>query len=138
MIDKLKAMLIRHEGEVNHAYPDSEGYITIGVGRLIDKRLGGGISHDEAMFLLENDIQKALSDCHREFPWFSLLDEDRQLVILDMVFNLGIGRFKGFKKTIEYIRKGQYILASEEMLRSRWAEQVGNRAVELSEMMKND
>lgn len=137
MIKELKEMLVRHEGEVNHAYPDSEGYITIGVGRLIDKRLDGGISHDEAMFLLDNDIQEVIKDCHNNFGWFSHLDDERKIVIINMVFNMGINRFKGFKKTIGYISNGEYSMAAEEMLDSKWADQVGKRAIELSHIMRD-
>ena len=129
-------MLIRHEGEVNHAYEDSEGYITIGIGRLIDKRKGGGISHAEAMYLLDNDIIEATSQCQREFPWFHLLDDARQLVVLNMVFNMGITTFKKFKKTIYFIKIGDYSAASKEMLDSQWRRQVGNRALELSRIME--
>ena len=136
MIKELKKMLIRHEGEVNHAYEDSEGYITIGIGRLIDKRKGGGISHAEAMYLLDNDIIEATSQCQREFPWFHLLDDARQLVVLNMVFNMGITTFKKFKKTIYFIKIGDYSAASKEMLDSQWRRQVGNRALELSRIME--
>jgi lysozyme len=137
MIKKLKLLLLKHEGEVNHAYQDSEGYWTIGVGRLIDQKKGGGISHDEAMFLLENDIDRIITLCYGEFPWFTKLDETRKMVVLNMVFNLGLGNFKNFKKTISYIEKGQYSQAATEMLDSKWANQVGVRAIELSEMMKH-
>ena len=136
MIEELKQLLIKHEGEVNHAYTDSEGYITIGVGRLIDKKLNGGISHDEAMYLLDNDIKTVLGQCDREFDWFDGLDETRKIVILNMVFNLGLNGFKKFKKTISYIKPGDYESAATEMLDSAWSIQVGIRAIELSKMMK--
>ena len=137
MIEELKLLLINDEGEVNHAYQDSEGYLTIGVGRLIDKRKGGGISHDEAMYLLDNDIVKVLTECQREFPWFHLLDDVRQIVILSMVFNMGMPNFKGFKKTIQYIKKHQFKEASIEMLDSKWASQVGpTRSGRLSTIMR--
>ena len=137
MIEKLKQLLIKHEGEVNHAYTDSEGYLTIGVGRLIDERRNGKISHDEAMYLLDNDIKTVIGQCDRTFDWFDDLDEARKIVILNMVFNLGINGFKKFKKTIQYIDNENYEEASKEMLDSAWRIQVGNRALELSEMMKN-
>ena len=135
MKEVLKDMLIQHEGEVNHAYEDSEGYLTIGVGRLIDKRRGGGISHDEAMYLLDNDINEVIEECENAFNWFKDLDEIRQVVVANMVFNMGMPNFKEFKRTIFYIQSGAYIQASAEMLDSKWATQVGRRAKELSEMM---
>ncbi|MCK4814466.1 lysozyme [bacterium] len=136
MIEKLKLMLMRDEGEVNHAYQDTEGYWTIGVGRLIDNRKGGGISHEESMYLLGNDIKTVLGQCDREFDWFDTLDEARKIVVLNMVFNLGIGNFKKFKKTIAFISAGDYDEASIEMLDSTWSSQVGNRAARLSTIMK--
>ena len=136
MIEELKKMLIRDEGEVNHAYKDSEGYLTIGVGRLIDKDKGGSISHDEAMYLLNNDIKAVIGQCDREFDWFDTLDEARKIVVLNMVFNLGIRGFSKFKKTIYFIKIGDYSEASVEMLDSAWSNQVGVRAARLSTIMK--
>lgn len=136
MIEELQKMLIRHEGEVNHAYQDSEGYWTIGVGRLIDKRKGGGITHDEAMYLLGNDIANTVEQCIT-FHWFGSLSDNRKLVIANMVFNMGLPTFKQFKKTIKYIEDGRYDKAAMEMLSSRWADQVGKRATELSDLMRN-
>jgi len=137
MIEKLKQLLIRHEAEVNHAYEDSEGWLTIGVGHLIDERKGGKISHAASMFILDEDIAEVMGQCDRAFDWYDELDETRKIVVLNMVFNLGINSFKKFKKTIHYIDIENYELASEEMLASKWARQVGIRAIELSEMMKN-
>lgn len=137
MIEQLKKILIEDEGEVNYAYQDSEGFWTIGVGRLIDKRKGGGISHGEAMYLLDNDIISKLTECQREFPWFSLLDDARQIVVMSMVFNMGMPNFKGFKKTIEYIKDHKFESASLEMLNSKWAGQVGpKRSGRLSTIMR--
>ena len=111
--------------------------MTIGVGRLIDKRKGGKISHDEAMYLLDNDIKAVIGQCDRAFDWFDELDETRKIVILNMVFNLGIDGFKKFKKTIQHIENKNYEEAAIEMLDSAWSIQVGRRAIELSQMMKD-
>ena len=138
MIAKLKEMLVRHEGEVNHAYQDSEGYWTIGIGHLIDKRKGGKISHKISMLILDDDIAEKLGQCERAFDWFDELSEIRKIVILSMVFNLGIDGFKKFKKTIKYIENDEFEEASKEMLDSAWLIQVGNRAIELSQMMKTN
>lgn len=137
MIEELKQSLIKHEGEVNHAYRDSEGYLTIGVGRLIDENKGGGISHDEAMYLLDNDIKVVIGQCDREFDWFDDLGESRKIVVLNMVFNLGLEGFKKFKQTIRFIESKMYEDAATEMLDSKWANQVGRRALELSGIMRS-
>lgn len=137
-LEKLKAQLRLHEGFVSHAYKDNtpEGYLTIGIGRLVDERLGGGISEDEANYLLENDIQKAASVAET-YPWFATLNDARQNVIIDMLVNLGPRRFQSFKKMIAAIEAQDWKEAAAQALDSRWAVQVGNRALRLAEMMRS-
>jgi len=130
----IKDQLIKHEGLRLDLYPDSVGKMTIGVGRNIDDK---GISIDEVMLMLDNDI-KEVEEQVNHFRWFDTLSEVRRRVIIDMVFNLGITRFKKFKKTIAHISAGDYGGASREMLDSKWAKQVGVRAETLSKMMKNN
>jgi len=130
----IKEQLIKHEGLRLDMYVDSVGKNTIGVGRNIDDR---GITKDEAMYLLDNDI-KIIMEQVSHVRWFDSLSDVRRKVIIDMVFNLGITRFKGFTKTIAHIAAGDYDGASKEMLNSKWAEQVGTRAITLSKMMKDN
>jgi len=131
----IKDMLIRDEGNVSWAYQDSEGYWTIGVGRLIDKRKGGGLSEDEIMYLLENDIKRSTAEAEK-FTWFYDLNAPRQAVIISMLFNMGLPTFKQFKRMIMAIEKGDFWQASHEMMDSKWADQVGPRADRLSTMME--
>ena len=132
---RLKGQLTTDEGRVLHAYEDSEGYLTVGVGRLIDERRGGGLSEDEVDYLLENDIDKVVNQVLREFSWYMDLNDVRQEVVINMVFNLGLGNFKEFKKTIAAIAKHDFLTASQEMLASKWSAQVGVRATRLSDAM---
>jgi lysozyme len=128
----LRDMLIRHEGLELKVYVDSVGIETIGVGRnLVDV----GITREEALYLLDHDITDTLADCRRVFYWFDDISQARQDVVANMVFNMGLRRFRGFKQTIRYIEMNQFDDASTEMLDSKWAGQVGNRATELSRMM---
>lgn len=117
---------------VLHAYQDSLGYWTIGVGRLIDPRKGGSISETEALLLLHNDIQKARTALLAALPWASQLDEVRRGALLAMAFNMGIGGLLEFKNTLSLLQKGQFGEAAGEMLKSRWAQQVGARANRLA------
>ena len=87
-MSKLIEMIKRHEGVVPHAYQDSRGYWTIGVGRLIDKELGGGLSDDEVDYLLTNDINRCIEEAET-YPWFAGLSEPRQAVVISLLFNLG-------------------------------------------------
>lgn len=132
MIEKLQKMLLRHEGLRLKPYKDTVGKLTIGVGRNLDDR---GITEAEAMLLLSNDIVDAQVDA-KTFAWFAQLDSVRQDVIVDMIFNMGLARFSGFRKMIAALENANYPEAADQMLDSKWARQVGLRASELSQMMR--
>lgn len=129
----LRDLLIKHEGIKGKVYYDSEGVATVGVGRNLEDV---GVSYDEAMLMLDNDIKRVLYACWHEFPWFADLTEPRQNVVASMVFNLGLEGFKKFKKMIAAIEKEDWTEAACQMIDSRWAAQVKGRAVELANMMK--
>ena len=138
MIDlaKLNAQLIRHEGLRLTTYQDSLGYWTIGVGRLIDARKGGGITEDEADYLLSHDVVKVMGGLDGALPWWTGLSEVRQRALADMCFNLGLAGLLKFKNTLAAVRRGDYPAAAEGMLASKWAGQVGIRAKRLAKMME--
>lgn len=128
---RLKGLLIAHEGMELKPYKDTVGKLTIGVGRCIEDV---GISKQEAMVLLENDIAK----CEEQaltFTWYKDLNEARQDVVLSMIFNLGLNGFRKFRKMISAIEHGDYSEAANQMLASKWSVQVGKRALELAQMM---
>lgn len=130
--DRLYAQLRLHEGVEHKPYKCTAGYLTIGVGRNIEER---GLSDDEIDFLLDNDIAIAVKEVRKDFDWFDGLDEVRQRVIIDMIFNLGMPRFKQFKNMIAAIEAGDWDEAGVQMMDSRWAQQVGQRAERLRDMM---
>lgn len=124
--------LRRHEGIRLKPYLDTENRWTIGVGRnLTDK----GITDQEAEFLLRNDMEDAIDDARAVFPAFDSLDDLRQEALVNMAFNLGRARLLKFEKFFDALTVGDWGLASAEMLRSRWAKQVGARANELAGMI---
>ncbi|MDF1690522.1 MAG: hypothetical protein P1U35_13025 [Cycloclasticus sp.] len=128
---RLIAMLQRHEGLRLKPYKCTAGKLSIGYGRNLDDM---GISEVEAMVMLRNDIEQ----CYQElemFSWFEDLDQVRQEALVDMLFNLGLPTFLEFKKTLKFVAEGKYSQAAEEMLRSKWANQVGDRAKELAYMV---
>lgn len=133
---QLTKELRRDEGVVPFAYQDHLGYWTIGVGRLIDKRKGGGLSDAEIDFLLSNDIDRFEKQVIDALPWYSRLDDVRQRVLVNMAFNLGIAGLLGFKNTLAMIERGDYAGAAKGMLNSKWATQVGERARRLATMME--
>lgn len=134
-MDKLIEMLKRHEGMKTHAYKCSEGKITVGVGRNIDKQGGIGLSEDEIEYLLQNDIERVIVELSSEYEWFNDLDDVRKDVMINIAFNLGITRLRGFKKALAAMEVADYKTASTEFLDSRWAKQVGGRALELSDIL---
>lgn len=131
----LREMIKRHEGVETHAYKCSQNKTTIGVGRNIDPDGGIGLSEAEIDYLLNNDINRCIGELSG-FVWFPDLNQERQNAIIDMVFNLGITRFKGFKNAIAAMSKSDFDTAADEFYDSRWAKQVGNRAIEICEMIR--
>ena len=132
-IDKLIAQLKVHEGVRSKVYLDTEGIETIGVGRNLRDR---GLSDDEIELMLANDIRDFQEEVERAFSWWSDLDDVRQRVVVDMAFNMGLGSLSKFVNTLSHIENGRYEEAGVEMLDSKWARQVGDRANVLSNMMK--
>ena len=116
-------------------YYCTSGKLTIGVGRNLEAR---GISRAEAQFMLENDIVEVISELDQLFPEWQELSEVRQMVLINMAFNLGTFGLLNFKRTLSYIKAEDWDNAADEMLRSEWAEQVGDRALRLSEAMRTE
>lgn len=127
-------LIKKHEGLQLKPYQCPAGKLTIGYGRNLEDN---GISVAEAQFMLEQDVQNTEADIRRNFHWFDALSGARQAVIIDMTYNLGLPRFKGFKKMIKALSKHNYAEASRQMFDSRWAKQVGRRAVTLGKIMKS-
>lgn len=124
-------MLIEHEGIRLKPYHDITGKLTIGIGRNLDDC---GISKEEALLLLENDIQQVLTKL-QTIPIFNSLSESQQVALADMAFNLGFSGILKFKRMWAALEKGDFNLAAAEMLNSKWAKQLPARASELSQML---
>ncbi len=156
----LEDQLILHEGLRLEVYKCPAGYWTIGVGRnleakgltdfeqvyifgrdgmskqeVIERLKEQGVTTEQAMWLLANDISECIKDLKR-FDWFDKLDDVRVKVVIDMRFNLGPQGFRQFKRMIEHLAAGRYSLAAGEMINSKWYLQVGSRARRLTEMMR--
>lgn len=125
----LKEQLVRHEALKLMPYRDSVGKLTIGVGRNLDDV---GISKDEALVLLDHDIDRARADLARALPWTNDLDPVRRDALTNMVFNMGIGRVRLFDKMLAALKAGDWIEAAQQALDSKWAAQVGSRSHELA------
>ena len=134
MANELIEMLKLHEGVRSHVYLCSACYETLGVGRNISES-GLGLSDDEIEYLLNNDIKRVREELEDTYFWFPALNEARQDAMIDICFNLGLTRLRGFVKAIEAMSREQFDIAADEFMDSRWATQVGNRAVEVTEMI---
>ena len=134
-MEKLLEMLKRHEGVRSHVYLCSAGYETIGVGRNISKS-GMGLSDEEVNFLLENDIERVIKELSSEYPWFNTLDDVRKDAMIDISFNLGATRLRGFKRALAAMEVADYKTAAKEFLDSKWSRDVKGRATELCYMIE--
>jgi lysozyme len=132
----LFALLKLHEGCVDHAYQDSLGFWTIGVGHLIDVRKGGSIPPHIIDGLLSWDVEEKKRGLFLRIPWAAKLDFTRQCVLVDMAFNLGVDGLMLFRNMLTHVQCGRYEAAAEAMLDSKWATQVKTRAVRLAKMME--
>jgi len=133
LMERFIADIKRHEGVRLKPYHDTVGKLTIGVGRNLDDN---GISEREAEYLLANDIEVALADCHSLFTDFDDFSPARQSALVSMALNLGKPRLSGFKKMIEAVNLGRWDEAAAQALDSRWASQVGVRATEIAEALR--
>ncbi len=129
----ITSQLIEHEGLVNKVYICPAGKLTIGVGRNLEDR---GLTDLESLFLLNNDIVSLNNELSIKLPFYKDLDDVRQGVLINMAFNMGIYGLLKFKNTLKLIEEQNYLFASDEMLDSKWARQVPNRAKELANLMK--
>lgn len=135
MITSLNEQLRRDEGEVLHAYQDHLGYWTLGVGRLIDKRKGGGITAAESAYLLDNDITSKTYELVVALPWVDQLDPVRRAVLQNMAFQLGITGLLSFKNTLNFVKNGNYAQAAMNMQLSKWHSQTPERSGRLIKQM---
>jgi lysozyme len=130
---RLAADLTTDEGRRPRIYVDTVGKVTGGVGRNLTDR---PFSDDEIDLMLKNDIKGTEGDLDRRLPWWRQMSDARQNVLANMCFNLGIDRLLGFANTLTLMKAGRYDAAAAEMLDSKWAKQVGARAIRLAATMR--
>lgn len=128
----LVASVQQHKGCRLTPYRDSLGVLTIGWGRNLETV---GISQAEADRMLDVDLTRAYHAVSA-WAWFAQLSPARQQVLAEMAYNLGVRRLMGFGRMLEACKAGRYQEAADEMIQSRWAEQVKGRARTLAEAMR--
>ena len=135
-MENIIRLLRRHEGVEPYAYKDHLGYITVGVGRCLEKDVGIGLSDDEIDYLLRNDIVRVQEELSEEYDWFADLDQVRQEAMINLSFNLGATRLRGFRNALAAMAEEDYETAANEFMDSKWSSQVGRRAYEVTQMIR--
>ena len=130
---KLRSLLTQHEQFRQFPYNDQTGHLTIGIGRNLTDR---GISQTDAFALLDDDISYFYSRLKSACNYFDALDDNRKIALVDMCFNLGVNGFLGFHDMQSAMERGDYEMAAQEMLDSKWATQVGERAITLANIVR--
>lgn len=133
MIEALREQLIEHEGLRLKPYRCTAGYLTVGVGRNLD---ANGISRDEALYLLDNDIAQCIGQLRAALPWFEKEDAIRQRALIDLAFNLGTPGLLKFKNTLAAWARGDHDGAARGLEKSLWYRQVGRRGPRIVHMVR--
>ena len=140
LADDLKA----DEGCVNEIYICPAGHPTFGIGHMITKKdpepgepVGTAVSNERVQEAFETDITITLEDCEKLYPDFADLPEEVQLIIANMLFNMGLPRLSKFRGMKAAVDDRDWERAADEMVESLWYNQVTARADRLVERMRN-
>ena len=143
-IEQLRLELEYDEGCKYEIYLDHLGLPTFGIGHLVTEDdpehgmdVGTEVSEERVAEVFESDIQITLDECQRLYSDFDDLPEEVQLIIANMMFNMGRPRLSGFKKFNACVGDRDWEGAADEMIDSRWYRQVTNRADRLVQRMRN-
>lgn len=143
-IDRLRQQLEIDEGCKYVIYLDHLNLPTHGIGHLIlesdleyGQPVGTSVSEDRVIECFEKDLESVQKDCYRLYDDFDDLPETVQEIIANMLFNMGLGRMKAFKGMKRNVDARQWDKAADEMVDSRWYNQVGERSKRLVERMRS-
>ena len=134
MINNVYDLIKRHEGRRLKPYKCPAGKLTIGYGRNLD---ANGITHDEAEAMLTHDVVTTVNAV-KKYNFYEGLSDVRKAVVVDMAYNLGLGGLRSFVKFRKHLTHRDYLSAAREMMDSKWATQVPNRAKRLAAMMRTN
>lgn len=116
---------MKHEGFRDCVYTDTTGHLTIGYGHNLEAR---PISQNAGSLILDDDMLWFLQKLDHHLDFFRDLDDARKSVLVDMAYNLGLNGLLQFDKMLNALREKDYSKAADEMLNSKWAIEVGERA----------
>ena len=132
-LEEAVELVAQHEGFRSKPYHCTEGYLTIAYGKRVDYLQ---VDKETGKKWLKEELKELDKRLQHTFGWFNNSPDDVKKVVIDMCYNLGVSGFSKFKKTIYLFDTGQYEEASEEMLNSKWANQVKTRALNDSLIIK--
>lgn len=142
-LDKLREEIALDEGIKYEIYLDHLGLPTLGIGHLVRESdiehgqpVGTPVTEERVIELFKGDILSVLADCDRLYPEFETLPEEAQLIIANMMFNMGYSRLSKFRMMKAAVEAGDWKEAAAQMKDSRWARQVPNRADRLIKRME--
>ena len=143
-IEKLRKQLEIDEGIKHDIYLDHLGYPTFGIGHLVTEsdpesgqEVGTAVSDERVRAAFETDVVSVIDDCNKLYDDFDELPEEVQLIIANMMFNMGrtrLSKFRGMKRGVD---ARDWNAAADEMVDSRWYRQVTNRADRLVQRMRS-
>ena len=143
MIDELMKEVESDEGRKHSIYKCTAGEFTFGIGHMVKpddpeygQDEGTKVSAKRVNEAFRQDIEIALADCRSVFLKFDELPEEAQKIVANMMFQLGLPRFRGFSHFISAVKRHDWIRAAEEMRDSRWFWQTNARATRLIKRMK--
>lgn len=131
-MDTLIDWIKKHEGLRLFPYRCTSGKLTIGYGRNLDDK---GISTEEAKAMLDTDIKQCAKELSH-FQWYIDQPINVRYALINMCFNIGLPKLLRFKRMIAAIEKKDYDEAADEALDSLWAKQVGQRADDVANMIR--
>jgi len=141
LLEQIKLDLTKHEGCKTEVYLCSEGIPTAGIGHALyadeEMPVGTDVDMEQVLEWFKEDVNEAVADCCALFLNFASLPDQVQRVLVNMAFNLGRSRLGKFKNMITAVNEGNWKKAADEMVDSRWYNQVGNRSIELENWMRN-
>lgn len=122
------------EGRKARLYTCTAGKLTIGVGRNLTDR---ALFEDEIDLMLKNDIKLCERQLDENLPWWRKMTDERQHALINLCFNLGIAGLLQFKNSLALLKAGKYDEAAAAFMNSKWAKQVGQRAVRVTNQIRN-
>jgi lysozyme len=143
-IEQLRLELEDDEGVKYEIYNDHLGYPTFGIGHLVKDDdpehgmpVGTPVSEERVAEAFDQDIETVLEDCCKLYSDFDDLPEEVQRIVANMMFNLGYPRLSAFRGMKAGVDARDWEAAADEMVDSRWYNQVPNRALRLVNRMRN-